>query len=296
MSLALKKAFTLIELLVVIAIIGILSGIIVITMGGATSKANIAKSQVFDNSLRNALMLNLVSEWKFDEGSGTTAYDTWGNSANGTITGATYSTGNSCVYGSCLAFSGTNQYVTVAHGNAPIFTSKLTAMVWVKGAVQANRAIVGQLDTNGQRSWMIYSGTGGALRVLLSSDGGTSNSKDYITSSATPFNDSWHLVGFSFNAGALTLYVDGETATATQTVNGTCNSLHDSTAALTMGCDLASGTPSNLFTGTLDNIRLFSESVPSGQIKSMYYSGLNELLKDGKISAEDYSRKLGLSN
>jgi prepilin-type N-terminal cleavage/methylation domain-containing protein len=51
-------AFTLIELLVVIAIIGILSGLIVVTMNGVTQKANIAKAQVFSNSLRNALMLN----------------------------------------------------------------------------------------------------------------------------------------------------------------------------------------------------------------------------------------------
>jgi prepilin-type N-terminal cleavage/methylation domain-containing protein len=49
-----KKAFTLIELLVVIAIIGILSGLIVVSMGGVTQKANIAKAQVFSNSLKNA--------------------------------------------------------------------------------------------------------------------------------------------------------------------------------------------------------------------------------------------------
>lgn len=36
-------AFTLIELLVVIAIIGILSGLIIVTMSGATNSANDAK-------------------------------------------------------------------------------------------------------------------------------------------------------------------------------------------------------------------------------------------------------------
>ena len=47
-----KQAFTLIELLVVIAIIGILSGLIVVSMSGVTQKATIAKAQVFSNSLR----------------------------------------------------------------------------------------------------------------------------------------------------------------------------------------------------------------------------------------------------
>jgi prepilin-type N-terminal cleavage/methylation domain-containing protein len=63
------SAFTLIELLVVIAIIGILSALIIVGMSSTTQKATIAKAQVFSNSLRNSLMNNLISEWKFN-GSG----------------------------------------------------------------------------------------------------------------------------------------------------------------------------------------------------------------------------------
>ena len=44
-----QLAFTLIELLVVIAVIGILSGLIVVSMSGVTNKATIAKAQVFSN-------------------------------------------------------------------------------------------------------------------------------------------------------------------------------------------------------------------------------------------------------
>ena len=67
MNKLLKTAFTLIELLVVIAIIGILSGLIVVSMSGVTEKANIAKSQVFSNSLRNSLMINTVSQYNFND-------------------------------------------------------------------------------------------------------------------------------------------------------------------------------------------------------------------------------------
>jgi prepilin-type N-terminal cleavage/methylation domain-containing protein len=77
------KAFTLIELLVVIAIIGILSGLIVVTMSGVTAKATIAKGQVFSNSLRNALMLNLAAEYRLDGN----ANDSWGSN-NGTWYGS----------------------------------------------------------------------------------------------------------------------------------------------------------------------------------------------------------------
>ena len=71
-----EYAFTLIELLVVIAIIGILSGLIITTMSGATESARIAKLKVYSNSVRNTLGANLVSEWKFDNSN---ANDSWGS-------------------------------------------------------------------------------------------------------------------------------------------------------------------------------------------------------------------------
>ena len=289
-----KTAFTLIELLVVIAIIGILSGLIVVSMNGVTEKANIAKTQAFSNSLRNALLINLVSEWRFDEGSGTTAMDGWKYTATGTITGATYAIADNCLYGRCLSFSGSGQYVRVTHANTPVFTDRLTAMAWVKGASQTNKAIIGQFDTNSQRSWVMYSGTGGKLRVVVSADGGTTNSKDYISTAATGgFDGKWHLVGFSYFAGTLSLYIDGVASTVTKTVDGTCASLYNSTADLTMACDLASGTPSNLYTGLLDDTRIFSEAVPTAQIKEMYFAGLNQLLAKGEISQNEYSQRVG---
>jgi prepilin-type N-terminal cleavage/methylation domain-containing protein len=289
MSFNFKKAFTLIELLVVIAIIGILSGLIVVSMNGVTSKATVAKAQVFSNSLRNSLMLNLVSEWKFDEGSGSTVSDAWGKTANGAITGATYST--SCVYNSCLTFSGSNQYITVDRAIAPVFTSKLTAMTWVKSSSLATQTAIAQFDINSQRSWEVGL-SNGSLLAALSADGGSSNYKSYTSTAATLSNGSWHLIGFSFNAGTLSLYIDGETVAVTKGTDGTVNSLYDSTADLTMGCSLSSGSQVDLLTGSMDDTRLFSEAVPTSQIKELYYSGLNNLLAKGEISPQEYSQRV----
>ncbi|MFZ3054838.1 MAG: LamG-like jellyroll fold domain-containing protein [Minisyncoccales bacterium] len=287
-----KKAFTLIELLVVIAIIGILSGLIVVSMSGVTKKATIAKAQVFSNSLRNALMLNLVSEWKFEEGSGTVANDTWKGTANGTITGATYSATASCLYGGCLAFSGTGQYVTVSHAVVPVFTTKLTVMSWVKGVAQANGTVISQWDDNGKRSWIMNS-SNGLLRVGLSSDGGATNYKSYVTSSVIGFDNDWHFIGFSYDTGTLSLYVDGVVADVTLVADGTCNSLFDSDANLTIGCALSSGSETNLFVGNIDDTRLYNDSVPTSQIKEMYYSGLNNLLANGSIGIDEYKDRMG---
>ncbi|MFA5013447.1 MAG: type II secretion system protein, partial [Candidatus Paceibacterota bacterium] len=90
MNKRLFRAFTLIELLVVIAIIGILSALIIVGMNSTTQKATIAKAQVFSNSLRNSLMGNLISEWKFDQVNVPAANqtpDSWSGGNTGTLNG-----------------------------------------------------------------------------------------------------------------------------------------------------------------------------------------------------------------
>jgi len=59
-----KQAFTLIELLVVIAIVGILSGLIMISMNGSFTLANDAKRKASINTLKKALMYYGVSNGK----------------------------------------------------------------------------------------------------------------------------------------------------------------------------------------------------------------------------------------
>jgi|WetSurMetagenome_2_1015567.scaffolds.fasta_scaffold222221_2 prepilin-type N-terminal cleavage/methylation domain-containing protein len=142
MSKLFKKAFTLIELLVVIAIVGILSGLIVVSMSGMTQKAVVAKARIFSSSLRNSLMINLVSDWKLDDASGTVAADTWGTN-NGTLTSfadttAGYGDANTsgwvsssnCVFNTCLKFDGTDD--RIVFGSATKY-SQYTIEVWLNG-------------------------------------------------------------------------------------------------------------------------------------------------------------------
>ncbi|MFA6251911.1 MAG: prepilin-type N-terminal cleavage/methylation domain-containing protein [Candidatus Paceibacterota bacterium] len=56
-----NKGFTLIELLVVIAIIGILAGIIVVSMGTAQKQANDAKIQATMNQMRTAAQIYYIN-------------------------------------------------------------------------------------------------------------------------------------------------------------------------------------------------------------------------------------------
>ena len=118
------KSFTLIELLVVIVIIGILAGVIIVSTSSSIEKANFAKAQAFSNTVQQELLLNLVSEWTFDEGS---AQDSWGNN-DGTVYGAIHQNkaSRNCVYGGCYSFDGTDDYISSTNGklipNQTIYT------------------------------------------------------------------------------------------------------------------------------------------------------------------------------
>jgi hypothetical protein len=69
----------------------------------------------------------LVSHWKFDEGTGTMAYDSVGDN-HGNVYGATWATGK--INGS-LSFDGLNDYVSVPHDVSLNITGDITIVAWI---------------------------------------------------------------------------------------------------------------------------------------------------------------------
>ena len=86
-----------------------------------------------------------IAHWKFDEGEGSTAYDSTDNDNDGTIHGATWTTGK---HGTALSFDGVDDYVEVTGSDSSIsplkITDTLTIEVWVKrtGTLQVYDRII----------------------------------------------------------------------------------------------------------------------------------------------------------
>ncbi|MFA5431383.1 MAG: LamG-like jellyroll fold domain-containing protein [Candidatus Paceibacterota bacterium] len=277
-----RIAFTLIELLVVIAIIGILSGMIVVSMSGVTQKANIAKAQVFSNSLRNSLMTNIVGEWKF-EGN---ANDSWGLNS-GTLYGdATYF--SDCIFGKCLSLDGSGDYISV---NATSLYSSITQTVWVK---TNNVTLLRQYIFTNQKNppdtgYYTYQQRQG---VMLSDDDvqvqyWKGDGDAFLKKQNIVLNNVWMNIVWTAGPSGGKLYINGVLADNIATVPFT-NIVPNQSLIGRRGD--ANG--EDYFNGFIDDLRVFNVEISISQIKEDYYLGLNKLFGRGQITKEDYGERL----
>jgi prepilin-type N-terminal cleavage/methylation domain-containing protein len=264
MNKVLKQSFTLIELLVVIAIIGILSGLIVVSMSGVTQKANIAKAQVFSNSLRNSLMMNIVSEWKFEDN----VNDSWGSN-NGTVMGTpVYESSANCIFGRCFSFSG-DDYITLTSKTYNL-SAGLTISFWSKKNLEHNGIIIGSTATTSYRRLIFLTDSTLYLETDTNSDSCSGDVKH---------DTNWHYYVITTSGLVATFYEDS----VNRTVNSSITNGNITLDAIGYGY---------YYNGLLDELRIFDAKMSSSQIKEQYYIGLNNLLISDQIDSDEYVKRI----
>jgi len=295
-----NKSFTLIELLVVIVIIGILAGVIIVSTSSSISKANFAKAQAFSNTVQNELLLNLVSEWTFDEGG---AEDTWGNNDGTVYGGATYvpKSDNRCVYGGCYSFDGTDDYIDLSSRIDSLGLSKGTLMIWFKTSSFSAQTVFGEgslvSDWGGLSLGNRTSAyTDESLDFVVIS-GGTSRLVFFVRKGQKYYADNeWHqfvvVVGDNFN----NFYADGEKQILTYG-NGTTQTVGNyffnllNLDSMAIGRRFYPESP-QFFNGLIDDVRIYNSALTTAQIKQEYIAGLNSLLANNNISKEEYNQRI----
>lgn len=299
-------AFTLIELLVVIAIIGILSGLIVVTMNGVTSKANVAKAQAFSSSLRNALMLNTVGEWKLDEGSGTSANDTWTRINNGSVVALADTTAgygddpthtdgwmssSGCVSGTCLKFDGSDDYISCGTNSSLDFgngtsDSPFTLAGWFKLSDATNKGLMGKYF--GGHQYLIFTSSLDRLHLEIDDISASSYIGRYYSTPITPYENQWTYFAATYDGSSsssgIKIYINGTRVDDNNFSSGAYTAMEQAGTSFRIGM-YGSGT---YISGLVDDIRVFNAAVPSSQIKEQYYAGLNGLYVNGGIAKEEY--------
>jgi len=299
-----SKSFTLIELLVVIVIIGILAGVIMISTSSSIDKASRAKAITFSASVQESLLSNLVSEWTFNEGdagynrsaTNNDVKDTWGSN-NATVSGPPQLKGGSdCVFGKCLSFNGSTNYVDCGNKSSLEFEKNLTISFWVyrNEETGSSQAFISKLYLNDSLSpWASYTvsydrSNNNKLEFFL---GFTDNSyvqnfvSDYPLSLYT-----WYNIVVTYD-GYAKVYINGENKYKSDFINKSLK--YSSSDNVFLG-----KSKTIFFNGSIDDVRFYNAALSSTQIKQNYIAGLNSMLANGNILKEEYSqiiKALGLS-
>jgi hypothetical protein len=239
--------------------------------------------------------------WKFDEGSGTVAKDSSGNSRDGTITGATWQVPGAGGLGSCLNFTGTNTMVVNASAGTGLNgLGAITVSLWVKSRVtNSDRGfIIAEVPAdNDNFVTMRYDAAGsngGGTNVLKMGVTSTSGLQQ-LESSAGLQTTEWHHVAMTWKGGVgIKFYSNGvlNTPTNVQAVNtGTisgCTSL-----IVGQGGKLSNGN----WDGLIDDVRIYDYDLTAAQVADLllFTSADAASLPSPAINATDVPRDATVS-
>jgi len=217
----------------------------------------------------------MVSYWKFDEGSGTKAYDSVGDNDGTLVNGPVWISGQ--VRGA-LSFDGVDDYVTVPETPSIDFQNENSFSIsfWMKTS-SSNPDNMHLLAKHKSGYWNGY------MFFINNHDPGYCTSAGHITfyvaagamadaCSDSPVNDEqWHFITGVYNSitNEVFLYVDG----VVQADVGTRNGNLDNAENLTIG-----GLPGwTSFNGLIDEVAIYNRTLSAKEIQQHYQNGLQGL-------------------
>jgi parallel beta-helix repeat protein len=220
----------------------------------------------------------LVAYWSFDEGVGSVAHDSSGNSHDGTIYGATWVNG---VSDNALSFDGVDDYIQVPGAPLNLGTSDVTLSAWIRVDDPAPRAsaIVTKRHTEIATSagYGLYTtsdwGSGGSIVADIGDGSGV---KAYYYNGSIINDGQWHLItAVSDRDGYGQMYVDG-------VPDGEPTPIWHRSGSIDNGYDVLIGKTiayidvPGYFLGAIDEVRIYDRALSAEVINQLYHNGLDD--------------------
>jgi hypothetical protein len=196
----------------------------------------------------------LTGWWKFNEGSGSYAYDYSGNSSNAGLQNPTWWNSN---YGETCWFDGTKSFGTIAEAPNLEMTTALTVAFWARPSQnsQTDPRVISKLY-----DWDVKL-SGGNRYPQFSSSG-----QYAVLNYSFPLT-AWHHIVFTFSSGVVTGYVDGApVALSTNTFRAT--NLPNWAFGFYIGA--YDGNGDNPYIGSVDDIRVYKRALSANDVLTLY--------------------------
>ncbi|MCP4414287.1 MAG: LamG domain-containing protein, partial [Gammaproteobacteria bacterium] len=181
-------------------------------------------------------------------------------------------------FGNELIFDGDNDYVDVGNGDpVNISGSELTLEAWIYATGWRDNVWQGCIintESAPNNGYMIRAGANGTVNFNV----GNSGWNEINTAEATLQLDKWHHIAATFNAGVMTIYVDGvQAATADSSASTTTVGVATTNTAIGNWGNFAN--PGRSFLGTVHDVRIWNVARSAEQIaanKDIELSGSEE--------------------
>ncbi|MFA5099170.1 MAG: LamG domain-containing protein, partial [Candidatus Paceibacterota bacterium] len=196
---------------------------------------------------------SLVGYWKFDEGTGTTAYDASGHNKNGTlVNGPTWSTGKQ---GGAINFTLTEDYVSTPNIN---IDDKLSIALWAKATDGASGRLIDKAwPENG--SFLFY-------RASSNLDFGMKNVAgtriDAMSNSNSFPAGQWIFIVGTWDNSSANIFINAVKQEQSVNFNGSINR--------TDNLFIGGGSAATSFNGLIDDIRIYNRALSAAEIFALY--------------------------
>jgi N-acetylneuraminic acid mutarotase len=203
----------------------------------------------------------LVGWWKFDETSGTVAYDSSGNGNDGTLTnGPTWATGK---IGGALSFDGVDDYVQIPNMQS-FFSNAASFTTWVKVtdfSTSNNQGLAEFGSSSHNLHYQFHDDNTIYMNILRSSD------RVNQISPITEISE-WHLLSItSINGGDWVMYQNFSEAKRVLAQNLSLPS------SQSFGRSRQFSTSFRYLQGLLDDIRVYDRALSANEVQALYQLG-----------------------
>jgi hypothetical protein len=197
----------------------------------------------------------LVGYWNFDEGTGTIAHDSSGNNNDGTIYGATWTSGK---YGNALQFDGIDDYVLCGSNSLPTGNDPRTVSLWFKAFdIPSDRNMI--LTVYGQpyaydAFYLIIIGETKKVYVGMWGGGDTPSTTTSIQAGI------WYHVTVTYDGTIARIYLNGiEEGSSPRSFATTLTDFH-----------ITDYWPEHYFNGIIDEVKVYNRALSADEVWAEY--------------------------
>jgi hypothetical protein len=221
------------------------------------------ESNKVEVKISDALLNGLVGWWKFDETSGTVAYDSSGNGNNGNLTGGpTWVTGK---IDGALSFDGLDDYVSIP-ATADLDLANLNISAWINTSNYRQNGFIFEKTSNGQVNSqynLFFEHSSNSLRWRTTPVSGNYHESRLATNILT----SWNFLSASYDGITKKIFLNGNLSKS-DSFSGTIVQNPNGISLI------GKHPPANyFFNGLIDDVRIYDRALSAEEVQALYNLG-----------------------